>query len=130
MAGLIELQFSIYAVARAMFARGELAWPLIDVEAYLVGEDYIADLEAETSLDRVVPTFSQVPVLGKEVDDFGYCYADGFVFPGAVLTSPANQVVLASQSVPLFHGMFPPIAISEVPTNIPVLFSEPWMFRL
>ena len=131
MAELTPLKIHIYAEARRMFALGLWGWPALVLNAFLVGDDYLPDLEGEVDLARVTPVLATTVAVGNATDDHGFNTIDPIEFVDAILTQDATQFVLAADSgVPILYASFPAIRASLTPITIPVFTSTTWLFRL
>lgn len=131
MAALNPLQLYIYAEARRMFALGLWSWPALVMRAYLLGEDYVPNLEDETTLELVTPILASTNLTGPQTDSHGFNTIDPIVFLAATLPEPAASLVIATDNgIPALFSSFPLIAASAGPANIPVLLSTEWLFRL
>jgi hypothetical protein len=131
MADLIPLRVYIYAEPRRLFALGLWSWPSLGLIAFLVGDTYMPDLEAESSLDLVTPILATANVTVPQTDALGFNSTAQIVFESVALPEDATKLVIASDTgVPILFGSFPPVLASQVPANIPVLLSTDWLFRL
>jgi hypothetical protein len=130
---------SMYARAKALFARRELDWRALPVTAYLVDANYLPALETDQlfpAAEVAGTVLASVALTNLTVDDAAWCAADPVVFVNATLTVPCGQAViaLADAAAPLALLLleFPLLAAKATPDTYSLLFAQrgPGWFRL